>query len=174
MAGIVVLSTGTRITENSVLKSLAVSSMGNKLVISPRTVSQNAQGIIVIYHECTGNNNSLILSTAYLNFINSFKNDTMVTINVKPGCYHIAIFGVTGGYRVEESAAKVVCINVGGSCKLVALSNFQFDLIIEYRIMTDKNGLLSKGDIPVIVPIIGECLIWFAFNIHNYLYIHTT
>lgn len=116
-----VLSTETRITESSVLKSLTVSSVGNKLVISPRTVSQNAQGIIVIYHECNGNNNSLILSTAYLN-INSFKNDTMVTINVKPGCYHIAIFGVTGGYRVEESAAKVVCINVGGSCKSVALS----------------------------------------------------
>ena len=31
--------------------------------------------------------------------------------------------------------------------------------------MTDKNGLLSTGDIPVIVPIIGECLIWFVSNI---------
>ena len=52
----------------------------------------------------------------------------MVTINVRPGCYHTAIFGVTRGYRVEGSSAKVACVNVGGTCKLKLL--FQFILII--------------------------------------------
>ena len=96
------------------MKSLTVSTIGNKLVISLGTVSQSTQGIIVIYHKCNENSKSLILSTAYFN---SHENDTMVTINVRPGCYHVAIFGVTRGYRVEESSTKVACVNVGSSCK---------------------------------------------------------
>ena len=116
-----ILPTESRITESSVLKSLSVSTLGDKFVISLRTVSQNTQGIVVIYHECNENNNSLVLSTAYFN---SYENDTMVTIDVKPGCYHVAIFGVTGAYRVEESSAKVVCIHVGGSRKSRSLSIF--------------------------------------------------
>ena len=119
--------TESGITESSVLKSLTVSTLGNKLIISLGTVSRSTQGITVIYHECNENSKSLILSTAYFN---SHKNDTMVTINVRPGCYHVAIFGVTYGYRVEESLAKVACVNVGGSCKLKFLSIFQFILII--------------------------------------------
>lgn len=113
-----VLPTELRITESSILKSLTVSTLGNKLVVSLRTVSQNTQGIVVIYHECNENRKSLILSTAYFN---SHKNDTVVTIDVKPGCYHVAIFVVTGGYRVEDSPAKVICVNVGDSCKLLTL-----------------------------------------------------
>ena len=97
---------------------MIVSTLENKLVVSLKTVTLGITGIIIIYHECNENNKSLILSTAYFN---SYGNHTVVTIDVKPGCYHVAIFGVTEGYKVEESSAKVVCINVRDSCKLISI-----------------------------------------------------
>ena len=56
----------------------------------------------------------------------------MAAIDVDRGCYNVAIFGVTGGYRVEESSAKVVRINVGNSCKLSIAIYFHFDVIYHH------------------------------------------
>ena len=100
------------------MRSVTVSTLENKLVILLKRVDENTQGIIVIYHECSENSKNLILSTAYFN---CYENHTMVTVNIKPGCYHVAIFGVTEGYTVEESSAKVVCIDVRDSCKLISI-----------------------------------------------------
>lgn len=84
----------------------------NKLIISS-TLHCDAQGIVVIYHRCI-ENKSVILSTVHHSSITSNQNQTIISVesDVDAGCYHVAVFGLTMEYRVEEMPVKVACVRV--------------------------------------------------------------
>ena len=91
-----------------ILKSVIVTAKSNKLIISC-THDLSTLAIVVIYHHCVNANETLELSTIVFN---ANGNQTEASIGITSGCYHIAVFGVTPEYRIEESPTKVDCITV--------------------------------------------------------------
>ena len=92
---------------------------GSNKVVVLCTHHLNVQGIVVIYHRCIDTNESLELSRVYFSIDQA---ETVASISVEAGCYHVAVFGVTAEYRIEESPANVTRITVynGKPCSFAA------------------------------------------------------
>ena len=84
--------------------SVNVSTTTNVLTVSS-ILHPKAQGMVVIYHQCIYANESVVMSSIC---VSSNENQTaVVSIHVNADCYHVAVFGVTADYSIEESPAAV-------------------------------------------------------------------
>ena len=141
--------------KSSVLRSVIVTAGPTKRIILC-THHKNVQGIVVIYHQCADTNKNLELSTVHFN-TRVGQNETMASVSVEAGCYHVAVFGVSAEYRVEESPAKVVQITVYNGKQLYTLP-----LCMSYLLYVQSDTMLHTAGAPErrtdLIQIFGECI----------------
>ena len=104
------------ITESLILTSVTITAITNRLIISSTFYQNTAQGLVIIYHQCIENNKNLTVSSVHVSL--NHQNQTVMSIDVDAGCYHVAVFGITAEYSSEEPPASVVCVRVPGQSKI--------------------------------------------------------
>ena len=117
---------------------MIITTTTNKLIVSS-TFHCDAQGIVIIYHQCI---ESIILSTVH-HSVTSNQNQTITSVGVDPGCYHVAVFGLTMEYRAEEMPAEVSCVRVNNG-----MLQYRYSLVpSSANIMMCTHETISMHDI---------------------------